>query len=78
MIKKFVDFIKESNIPGPNTHGSKISLQENEVKLFTDEPVLQKLIADEKVALFNDELWYSENDEATKEILDQYLEIPGK
>ncbi len=77
MIKKYIDFINES-VPGPNTQGKKISLSEDDVNLFNDEPVLQKLVADQKVGLFNDEVWYNESDEKTKEILDQYLEVPGK
>jgi hypothetical protein len=78
MIKKYVDFIKESNLPGPNTHGKKISLTSEEVELFTSEPVLQKLVSDQKVGLYNNEVWYNEGDDKTKEILDQYLEIAGK
>lgn len=78
MIKKYVDFINESSVPGPTTHGIKIKLNKEEVDLFTNEPVLQKLVSDGKVGLFNDEVWYTETDSATKEILDQYLEIPGK
>ncbi len=77
MIKKYIDFINE-NVPGPNTQGKKISLSADDVNLFNDEPVLQKLVADQKVGLFNDEVWYNESDEKTKEILDQYLEVPGK
>ena len=79
MIKKYVDFIKESNIvPGPNTHGTKVSLSKDDANLFNDEPVLQKLLSDQKVGLFNDEVWFNEDDTKTKEILDQYLEISGK
>ncbi len=78
MIKKYADFIKESSVPGPTTHGKKISLTKEETELFTNEPVLQKLVSDQKVGLFDDGVWYEENDSKTKEILDQYLEIPGK
>lgn len=78
MIKKYVDFINENNIPGPNTHGKMIALKPDEVDLFTTEPVLQKLISDQKIGLYQDQVWYNENDAKTKEILDQYLEIPGK
>ena len=71
MIKKYADFIKES-------HSKTIKLTPEEVNLFTSEPVLQNLISDEKVSLFDDEVKYDESDTQTKEVLDQYLELPGK
>lgn len=69
MIKKYADFIKESKT---------IKLTPEEVNLFTSEPVLQSLISDEKVTLSKDSIQYDESDIKTKEILDQYLELPGK
>lgn len=69
MIKKYADFIKESKT---------IKLTPEEVSLFTSEPVLQSLISDEKVTLSKDSIQYEESDIKTKEILDQYLELPGK
>jgi hypothetical protein len=71
MIKKYEDFIKESN-------SKTIKLTPEEVNLFTSEPVLQNLISDEKVSLSKDAIQYDELDIKTKEILDQYLELPGK
>ncbi len=71
MIKKYADFIKES-------HSKTIKLSEEEVGLFNQEPLLQKLVSDNKVSLFDDEVKYDENDTKTKEVLDQYLEVPGK
>lgn len=71
MIQKFEDFIKES-------HSKSIKLTPEEVSLFTSEPLLQKLIADKKVSLFDNEVKFDESDIQTKEVLDQYLEIPGK
>ena len=71
MIKKYEDFIKESN-------SKTIKLTPEEVNLFTSEPVLQNLISDEKVSLSKDDIQYDESDVKTKEILDQYLEIAGK
>jgi hypothetical protein len=71
MIKKYEDFIKESN-------SKTIKLTPEEVNLFTSEPVLQNLISDEKVSLSKDDIQYDESDIKTKEILDQYLELPGK
>jgi hypothetical protein len=58
--------------PGPNVKGSKkITISEEDTNLFLDEPVLQKLIADEKVALIGSEVYY--NDEETLEVLNQYF-----
>ena len=71
MIKKYEDFIKES-------HSKTIKLNSEDVSLFTSEPLLQKLVADKKVSLFDDEVKYDESDIQTKEVLDQYLELPGK
>lgn len=71
MIKKYADFIKES-------HSKSIKLTPEEVSLFTSEPLLQKLISDKKVSLYDNEVNYDESDIQTKEVLDQYLEIPGK
>ena len=71
MIKKYADFIKES-------HSKTVKLTPEEVSLFTNEPLLQKLIADKKVSLFDNEVKFDESDVQTKEVLDQYLELPGK
>jgi hypothetical protein len=71
MIKKYADFIKES-------HSKTVKLSPEDVSLFTSEPLLQKLVADKKVSLFDDEVNYDESDIQTKEVLDQYLELPGK
>ena len=45
------------------------------MNMFNNEPSLQKLLMDEKIGLLDGEVWY--NDEETKKILDQFLEIPG-
>jgi hypothetical protein len=71
MIKKYADFIKES-------HSKTVKLSPEDVSLFTSEPLLQKLVADKKVSLFDDEVNYDESDIQTKDVLDQYLELPGK
>jgi uncharacterized coiled-coil protein SlyX len=71
MIKKYADFIKES-------HSKSVKLTPEEVSLFTSEPLLQKLIADKKVSLYDNEVKFDETDHQTKEVLDQYLEIAGK
>jgi hypothetical protein len=79
MLKRYSQFINESNVPGPNVEGSvKLNISEEEVNLFSEEPSLQKLVADQKVALFNKEVYYLGSDIKTKELLDQYLEINNK
>ena len=72
MIKKWNNFINESN------HNKSISLSEDEMNLFSDEPALEELIASRKVTLKNGQVLYDENDSETRDLLDQYLEIPGK
>lgn len=58
--------------PGPNVEGSKkITISEEDTNLFNDEAILQKLIADEKVSLIGNEVYY--NDEETLEVLNQYF-----
>lgn len=71
MIKRYNEFIKES-------HSKTVKLSPEDVSLFTSEPLLQKLVADKKVSLFDNEVKYDESDIQTKEVLDQYLEIAGK
>ena len=71
MIKRYEDFINES-------HSKTVKLSPEDVSLFTSEPLLQKLVADKKVSLFDNEVKYDESDIQTKEVLDQYLEIAGK
>jgi len=60
------------------SHSKTVKLNSEDVSLFTSEPLLQKLIADKKVSLFDDEVKYDESDIQTKKVLDQYLELPGK
>jgi hypothetical protein len=60
------------------SHSKSVKLNSEDVSLFTSEPLLQKLVADKKVSLFNNEVKYDESDIQTKEVLDQYLEIAGK
>jgi len=70
-IEKYSRFIYES-------HNKSISLSEDEMNLFSQESSLQELISKNKITLKNGEVLFDENDEETRELLDQYLEIPGK
>ena len=58
-------------------HNKKITLSSDEMNLFSDQPALQELITKNKITLKNGEVFYDESDEETRELLDQYLEIPG-
>lgn len=79
MIKKYLEFIAENKRPGKDIEGSqKIDITGEELDLFSTEPQLQKLIRDEKVSVLSGEVWFSETDTRTKEVLDQYLEIDGR
>ncbi len=74
MIKKWNQFINESVIPGEGEIGSvRISLEQEEAGYFSEEPILSKLISDQKVALYDTELWYWEDDLLTINILKQYF-----
>lgn len=53
-------------------------ISEEEYNQFSQVPALGELITKNKVKLEKDRIFYDENDVETKEILDQYLEIPGK
>jgi hypothetical protein len=70
-VKKYQEFISES-------HNKRVHVSDSEMNLFSSESSLQKLITDNKITLKNGEVLFDENDMETKEILDQYLEIPGK
>lgn len=69
--EKFSKFISES-------HNKIISLSEDEMRLFSDVPALEELISGRKITLKNGQVLYDENDSETRDLLDQYLEIPGK
>jgi hypothetical protein len=70
-VKKYQEFIKES-------HSKSVHISEEEMNLFSQEAALQELITKNKITLKNCEVLFDENDEETRNLLDQYLEIPGK
>ena len=70
-VERFSNFVKES-------HSKSVHVSEDEMNLFSQEPALQELITKNKITLKNGEVLFDENDEETKQLLDQYLEIPGK
>jgi hypothetical protein len=70
-VERFSNFVKES-------HSKSVHISEEEMNLFSQEAALQELITKNKITLKNGEVLFDENDEETKQLLDQYLEIPGK
>jgi len=70
-VKRYNEFIKES-------HSKSVHISEEEMNLFSQEAALQELITKNKITLKNCEVLFDENDEETKQLLDQYLEMPGK
>lgn len=70
-LESFDKFITES-------HEQSIKLTDAEMDLFSEESSLQELISKNKITLKNGEVFFDESDVETKEILDNYLEIPGK
>lgn len=75
-MKHLRKFNENANRPGPNSGSKSITISQDEVDSFSNEPSLQKLIADEKVSVIGNKVYY--NDEETKSILDEYLEVAGK
>jgi hypothetical protein len=70
-LEKFSNFLKES-------HTKSVHISADEMNLFSQEPALQELITNKKITLKNKEVLFDENDEETRDLLDQYLEMPGK
>ena len=70
-LEKFSNFLKES-------HTKSVHISADEMNLFSQEPALQELITNQKITLKNKEVLFDENDEETRDLLDQYLEMPGK
>jgi hypothetical protein len=76
MIKKYIQFVNESgtDIPGPGDNGSlRISIDDDEMSFFNTEPELQSLISDNKIAIYDHELWFYIGDETTISTLKEYF-----
>ncbi len=70
-VERFSKFVKES-------HTKSVHISDDEMNLFSQEAALQELITNKKITLKNKEVLFDENDEETRDLLDQYLEMPGK
>lgn len=58
--------------PGPDVDGSKkVSIDKDDINLFKDEPVLLKLLADDKISLLGNDVYYK--DDETLDIIKQYV-----
>lgn len=60
------------------THTYAVKISTPEMDLFSQQAVLGELIANGKITLKDGEVLFDENDRETREILDQYLEMPGE
>lgn len=69
-LKTFEDF---KSVKPDVDSSKKITISKDDVTMFSNEPVLQKLISDDKVSLMGTEVYYK--DEETKKILDEYFEV---
>jgi hypothetical protein len=59
-------------------HNTGVKISSIEMNLFSSEPVLGELITNGKITLKDREVLFDGGDTETREILDQYLEMPGK
>lgn len=65
----------ESKKPQQNGEGcTKIELSEDQMKLFGQENQLIRLIRSNKITLHDKEVWYNDDDESTKRILDIFID----
>jgi hypothetical protein len=73
-IKSYIQFIKESNIPpGPDNKDSMVvTLEDDEILMFSNEPILSNLISTQKVCLIENEIYFYDEKE-TKEILNMFF-----
>jgi hypothetical protein len=68
--------VKESLKPKPNTQGCKVlEVTDDQLAYFEDESPLLKLIRDEKVTLYDNQIWYNKDDKETIDVLDVYFEL---
>ena len=74
MIKKYLDFLKESNNPpGPDSEGVlSINLSDEEVSLISEEPVLSNMISQSKISLIGNVLYFFDQKEIS-DTLNQYF-----
>lgn len=68
--------LRESAKPEPNHSGcGVIEVTDDELSYFEDEAPLLGLVRDEKVTLYDNQIWYNKGDKETIDVLDTYFEI---
>jgi hypothetical protein len=76
MIKRFNQFIKESNVsdpPGPNMENTNsFLLTDVESSMFRKNPILSNLISDQKVSLIDNTLYYYKDNDVIQ-LLSQFF-----
>ena len=73
-IKSYLEFINESNTP-PGVDTEKtivVSLNDDEVSMFREEPILSNLIGSQKVTVVSNKLYYYD-DEQVINTLNQFF-----
>jgi hypothetical protein len=53
----------------------KLDISDDEMRLFGTETQLIKLIKNNKISLYDNQVWFDKNDDETKRVLDIFLEI---
>lgn len=73
-LKKENKLISESTKPGPTVEDSiKIDITKDEMKLFSSEASLMKLMKRNKISLYNNQVWYKKDDKEAVQILDIFF-----
>lgn len=68
--------VSESIKPDPKNPDSEVlEVTDDELAYFEDEAPLLDLIRDEKVTLYDNQIWYNKNDKETIDVLDTYFEL---
>lgn len=68
--------VHESKKPNPESKEcDKITLSEDEMKLFGKENQLIRLIRGNKISLYDKEVWFNNDDDVTKNILGLFFDI---
>jgi hypothetical protein len=71
MIKTYSEFINESNNtpPGPGIDKTiSVSVSDDDIILFTTEPILSNLISNQQVSIIGNQLYYYDNDETIQKL----------
>lgn len=68
--------VRESAKPEKGSSDCKVlEVTDDELSYFEDESPLLKLVRDEKVTLYDNQIWYNKNDKETIDVLDVYFEL---